>query len=467
MKITFSSILDFNQWPQYFIKIRALAAWTASLTLLLALSACGVSLASDITPPPNLATQPEATIASGGNSQTAIVPAPASGAGTPTPVSGTPQPTPTITVFTGTVKGKLTLPAAATLPAGIKVTLLGFDTTTQAVNSSADVQPDGTYSFQGVEFAIGRAFIASVNYNGMDFDSSMVVVEAGKIELDLPISLETSSDTSVLVVDNMHVLFDFSIPNTIQVAQFFVISNPTTKTVAPAIAGATLLSFDLPQGATNLQFQDGAIGQRYIQTAKGFADTFSIPPDTQVAQPFQEVFAYELPYKASLNLTLPIPMDIANVSVLLPSNGTNLHSSQLQSAGPMNATGGATYNVYSAAALPKGSTLSMTISGQPDNVPATASGANNLRSILISAGVFLLVLVAGGLWLFRARVFVKAGPVAELVPASVSSSEDEDPDALIDEIAALDDLFKAGSLPEAAYQERRRDLKERLKSSFK
>ena len=38
----------------------------------------------------------------------------------------------------------------------------------------------------------------------------------------------------------------------------------------------------------------------------------------------------------------------------------------------------------------------------------------------------------------------------------------DDPDTLMDAIIALDDLYKAGELPEAAYQQRRAELKEKL-----
>ena len=39
----------------------------------------------------------------------------------------------------------------------------------------------------------------------------------------------------------------------------------------------------------------------------------------------------------------------------------------------------------------------------------------------------------------------------------------ESPEALLDAIVALDDLYQAGELPEAAYQQRRAELKERLR----
>ena len=42
------------------------------------------------------------------------------------------------------------------------------------------------------------------------------------------------------------------------------------------------------------------------------------------------------------------------------------------------------------------------------------------------------------------------------------SGASESPEDIMDAIIALDDLYKAGDLPEAAYRSRRAELKERL-----
>jgi hypothetical protein len=42
--------------------------------------------------------------------------------------------------------------------------------------------------------------------------------------------------------------------------------------------------------------------------------------------------------------------------------------------------------------------------------------------------------------------------------------ENEDEDTLLDAIVALDDVFRSGGLPEAAYRQRRTELKDRLKA---
>jgi hypothetical protein len=43
------------------------------------------------------------------------------------------------------------------------------------------------------------------------------------------------------------------------------------------------------------------------------------------------------------------------------------------------------------------------------------------------------------------------------------SDEFEDPESLMDAIIALDDLHRAGKIPDEAYQQRRNELKDALK----
>ena len=50
-----------------------------------------------------------------------------------------------------------------------------------------------------------------------------------------------------------------------------------------------------------------------------------------------------------------------------------------------------------------------------------------------------------------------------MIDEDETEEDEEDVDTLIDAIAALDDLHKAGNLPTAAYQQRRAEMKERLR----
>ncbi|NTU51394.1 MAG: hypothetical protein HGA94_03025, partial [Candidatus Aminicenantes bacterium] len=81
-----------------------------------------------------------------------------------------------------------------------------------------------------------------------------------------------------------------------------------------AEAGKPALLFNLPDGAVNLQFQDGELGERFVSTADGFGDTLPIRPGTGE---YQVLFSYDLPYSRKLDLQREIGMPVQAVVILV------------------------------------------------------------------------------------------------------------------------------------------------------
>jgi mono/diheme cytochrome c family protein len=369
---------------------------------------------------------------------------------TPAIVNGTPVPV-------GSAHGKLILPAdISSLPANLTVSLLGFDSNvTQVSSASASVLADGTFQFTNVPMPSGISFMTSVIFNKVTFNSSPSAGSAGA-NLDLPITIyDTSTDASGLTVDRLHVFFDFSTSNVLQVVELYIISNPTNKAIV-AKDGQALVYFDLPKDATNLQFQDGVLGQRYIQTATGFGDTQAILPGSSQTQ---ELFAFYIAYPGKADLSLPITMPVSAAVVMLPVGGVNLNSNQLVDSGQQSVQG-QNFHIYTTSNIPAKTNLGMTIAGLP-SAAATTTGtpSNSTSSILIGGGVFLIAVVAVGAFFYRSRRR-RSSILAEY---DEPETPEDDVDTLIDAIAALDDLHKAGNLPTPAYQQRRAEMKERLK----
>ena len=78
----------------------------------------------------------------------------------------------TIIPFKMAIAGKVTTASGSPLPAGLKVTLQGFDATMNPYwSATADVQPDGSYKVNDVEIQSGRTFMATVEYQNMPFTS--------------------------------------------------------------------------------------------------------------------------------------------------------------------------------------------------------------------------------------------------------------------------------------------------------
>ena len=103
---------------------------------------------------------------------------------------------------------------------------------------------------------------------------------------------ETTADKSQLTVDRLHLLFEYIEPETLRVVEMFIISNTGDQIVVAAEEGEPVLEYDLPDGATNLQFQDGVVGDRYIEIEDGFGDFAVVRPGMSQ---HQVIYSYDLP----------------------------------------------------------------------------------------------------------------------------------------------------------------------------
>jgi len=353
-----------------------------------------------------------------------------------------------------TIRGTISNPSGSPLPTDIAVKLFGFEGMTQAFELST-TPVDGVYEFTDVSVTEGMAYMVQVDANGYSYGSDILhAADVTGAVAELPVSIyDTSTDPSGLTVDRMHVFFDFAVAEKVQVVELFIISNTSDKVIIPAADTTPALTFGLPEGATNLLFESGELGDRYVATENGFGDLTPIVPGTSQ---HQVLFSFDMPYEKKLDLSLPILQNVASVVVMLPPEGVKMESGQLMSAGQRDMSGMA-FDMYTGSALAAGSSLDMRLSGK---VSSAKEETNTFSGIAIGATVFGLALIGTGIWLFRQRK-AQEEEVVESVEAEEQPEEDED--ALLDAILALDDLYQAGNLPEDAYQERRAALKERLR----
>lgn len=421
--------------------------------------------------------QPGAVAAASTPAAPAVTPAMTS-EGTPAPTEAAGA-TPAETV--GSIGGKVTNGSGGAISVDLKAVLHTFDhdTTTQQFNESATqeapVAADGTYLFANLSMAQTRAYYVSVDYSGTTYESDPAIPQKdGKTSYDLPITIyDTTSDTSGLAAEQVHVILDYSKPDVVQVVEFFIITNPGTKTIVPTEKGGPVVKVSLPKGYTNLQFEQGAIGDRYIKTDDGFADTGSVAPGTQQ---YQIVFAFDLPLPKpglfggqKLEFTQPLTIKANAVSVLVP-DGVTLTSSTFSPGGSQDMGSGATFQVYNAVGLEPGKSLDIAASGAPKTAGQAATsttGANTTQNIIIGVGALGVALILTGVWLFW-RDRKRAGETdGDVLDEDGDESEDEDDtDEILDSIVALDDQFKTGNISEEAYKERRAELKAKLKGNL-
>ncbi len=359
------------------------------------------------------------------------------------------------TQATGTVTGQILNGSGGEVPADLEVTLHGFDNTQLAISDTVTASPDGTFAFLGVAMPPGRSFLATTRLGQATYGSDVGTVQAGQDTVDLKITVfDTTTETSSLSTDRMHVFFDFSQPGKVQVLELYIISNKGNKMVVSAEENGPVLSFTLPNGAENLQFQDGVLGGRYLPAPGGFADTTPVRPG---AGEYQVLFWFDMPYDRKLDLSLPVSLPVDSVVVLFPQDGVRVNGAGLQDDGTRDVQG-ATYHLYSGSAIKSGSALDLSLSGLPGG-GSHLSPLGDRGSLVLGLGALGLVLVVVGLVLYRRGQNKQAEEEDELPEEEPGG---DTPESLMDAIIALDDLYQEGRLPAEAYQTRRAELKDRL-----
>lgn len=324
------------------------------------------------------------------------------------------------------------------------VSLSAYDNMEVIFQEEAPVSSDGSYKFENLENVDGRVYQISIVIDGIQFLSDILhnpeIDVTGKV--NLPILLRSStSDTSSLYVERMHIFFDFLNEETLQIVELFVINNPTDKVIVPVSNDEPSLTYRLPEGAVNLQFEQGNIGERYVQLSDGFGDLQPIEANGTS----QFIFAYEIPYKNKLDLAIDIPYLVNSAIFMLPSNSIKLNSDQLTFDGEQSVQG-MVIQTYSADNLVKGSKVQVNLSGK---IKSTAQlTPSSTTSLIVGSGVFLITIVVAFLWI-RSRSQKRKGEFVE---------EEDDLDSLLDAVIALDDAYNRGDIPSSAYEERRNEL---------
>lgn len=359
-------------------------------------------------------------------------------------------------VKTGVVGGVVKNASGGQLPVGENVMLHVFDQMQLVYTDTTQILEDGTYSFGGIEIQPGRSYLSTVDYDGIVYGSDLVQAnsESSSVEMQVEV-FDTTDDPSVLSIDRLHYFFEFLDQNTIRVVELLIISNPSEKTVKSPGENQPVVNFPLPTGASNLEFQEGDLGVRYVETENGFGDTIPIRPGSGS---YQLLYSYEMPYNRKLELKRPMPLDTQAIVILVPEESVKIKGDQIVDAG-MRSVQGVQYHMYNADGLKKGDEFQLIITGQPVGSGASLAASSN-TDLFIGLGALGVVLVLAGAWLYQ-KNRLKNEP--EDAQAAQEAYEEVDAERLMDAILALDDLYQEGQLPEEAYLQRRGQLKARLK----
>ncbi len=323
----------------------------------------------------------------------------------------------------------------------------------------AQSQPDGPFRFTEVALGPGQLYAVMVTYEDVLYYSNTVPAVDGSnlLELDVPV-YETTTDLSAVQIDQMHILFNFATDG-LETTEIYLLSNMGQRTVKDAVTledgQSATMRYPLPADADLIFFQPNE-QNRFIKFPGGFADTSPVLPGERTEQ---YTVKYLVPLSQVQTYSYTPPLNIKTMNFLLPQDaGVSLKGEGLAGPQPFILDSGASYMVYSYSDIPAGQTIKVTFTGKP--VPGSQpQSSNQTYPLALGGGMLGLVMAGVGLWWW-------------LRPEDVADEDDEMDvhtgestlDALIAQIARLDEVFERGELDEGKYHRERRRLREQAKS---
>ncbi|CAG0994759.1 hypothetical protein ANAEL_02518 [Anaerolineales bacterium] len=384
--------------------------------------------------------------------------------GTPLP-EGTSQPEAESTpepISGGQVTGSVQNQTGADLPKDVKVTLRGY-THGQDMNAGAQeiltlegtLNSNNTFKFENVDVSEGLIFLAEVTVDGMTYKSDFAVAEAGATEVGLPpITIHaTSDDFSLLKIQSLQLFFDLASADNAQVFSVYTILNDSDKTIVVNMGNDAEIPFaTFPEGANGLGYEATQDTAPFMEIEGGFA----MPPSET---PYGLIAYSSLSNGKEIPISQTAFLPIDKVTLLLPEGveveGKGLTDGGAQAMGNMN------FQVYNANGLAKGGTLDFTLKGQPQETAVNPDITQN-KTLLFGVGALGVALILAGAFMFW-RDRKREEELDDEEDDEDKELEFSDPESVMDAIIALDDLHRAGKIPDEAYQQRRAELKEALK----
>ncbi len=377
---------------------------------------------------------------------------------------------PTITV-SGTLINQTTGEPA---PAGIPLMLHTFDNDQMSGMINGVTTANGSFLFEEVEAPAKRLFEVMATVGKTSYFSDVAPAPTGGSALKLPVTyFEATTDTSGLRVSQMHMVVDFFSPSLMQIAEIYIISNNSDKTVEGAVqlpdGNTAAVQFALPAGAVNLSFDQGALGERFFQTDTGFADTFGVQPGAETSQ---VIVRYYLPYEDGVSVEHPLSYPTDNVNVLLPKLGVSLAGDEFGLDSTREMGDGRMVDIYASADIAGKTQFAFRLTGVPQLGQSAATGGDvpvsgpvsgpDIRTIglgILLAGVLVL---AAGIWWWK-RNPVPDGPATDDISVPVHLAAGSGEDGIVQALLGLDEALEAGAISVADYEHEREILRAELK----
>ncbi|MFQ5860356.1 MAG: hypothetical protein ACE5IG_02245 [Dehalococcoidia bacterium] len=346
-------------------------------------------------------------------------------------------------------------------PGALEVTLRIFRGN-EPVTSQVTTSDEGAgFTFPNIPTGDQYIYVLTTEYQGVPYNVQVVEPSEG-VEL---VVYETTDSSEAIRVGTNIMMVTSADPEqqALTVVELISLENPGDRAFVtdPAQPGMQVLRFSLPPGYSDLSAITSLPSGHTVEVDRGFALMSPVPPGTH-----EVILSYQLAYQGgTLSFERSFPFGARSFQVLVPQEVGAMYWPGL-TAGPLVTMEGVQFQVFEGSDLEVGASLSLELRGlsQPSLLQQLRRGVTEgtFGTVAIPAGVgaALLALVV---WALLRRRRTAVAPLGG--QASTDASLEEDPQALIQAIASLDDRFARGEVSEQDYQRQREALKARLEKA--
>jgi hypothetical protein len=339
--------------------------------------------------------------------------------------------------------------------AGQTVALTVYQQGQETGSLSAQTDEAGNFEFKGLALGQDYGYVASVNYQGAEYESTAItlVPDEPTNSLKLEVYDSTTSDEGIRIV-NTHTVLVPDADRKLVVTEFFLIANETDRTyigsspVGPDGRQKTL-SFSLLEGASDLQYGSGLMECCVLVDEEGLADSMPVLPGGK-----EVVFRYQVKYKpARYDFDKVFYLPAERYDIVVQGDGVQASSDRLLQQETM-AIDGRPFSHFTAENLGRGEKVTARFSNMPN---LSGEGIGSVWAALLVAALAAGLAVAYPRW--RGRHRLSPATARDQRGAATDSRKE-----LLLEIAELDDAFDRGSIQEEDYRQQRQEKKRLLAS---
>ncbi len=323
-------------------------------------------------------------------------------------------------------------------------------------------------------------------YQGSQYYTNLIDLSSRPVQkINLTVYDATTSVANIAIVQ-ANILIDKTDAQSslITISENYIFENLGLTTYVGSLQAhgskPNALLFSLPKNARNVSLKSGFDGYQIIQVDSGSATNASVPPGLS-----QFAFSFQVPYTTSnYDFGYTVVYPTVNLTLLVPLN-IHASSAALDSQGPVNANQ-QTFQQFNAKKLLADTEFHVQLDGLPVSQQAANPQSLNPNTRWIILAILLMLAIVGATWLVyqlsrrqatkrrkqtsqtlrgrRDTVTAKKGSGDRLSSNDALPSQNDQQEALLQELLRLDKAYEAGTIKKAEYTEQRARIKTELRS---